>query len=84
MLERGHSHDFLMTLDFLSFRALCESSERMAAAEKIERSYLTMMASQGTHKGLKDLLKPYNETLGNSRAGVGDENDFLAKYGGGI
>lgn len=85
LVQRGWDPDYLFDLDILSFRSLHQGSQRIAAAESIEGAWLSMMAAQGSVKGMKKILKPLTKMLDRKAlAGGDDQAAFLKKYSGGI
>lgn len=85
LVQRGWQPEYLLDMDILSFRALHEGSQRVSASEKVSDAWMSMMASQGTVKGMKKILEPLMKLIDKTgNAGKGNASDFLKKYGGGF
>ena len=57
LIERGHNIEFIKSLDMISFQSLVESSERVCKATRRWEARQQLIASQGTAKAFKDLMK---------------------------
>lgn len=82
-MGQGYSHEFLIRLDFKSFYALHRQVTRLFYANKLEEAYTLMIAAQGNEKTLKEWVKPWREFY-ESDSGVGNADDFLARFSKGI
>lgn len=88
MTERGYSPEYLMALDYISFKLLVDASERINAEEIVADFWLSAEAAQGSGKSMKEAVKPYMERAGMKTKGVSsgkkDAAAFNSKYPRGI
>lgn len=76
--------NYLLGMDLISFRALRDGSNRVAAANKVENAWTNMLSAQGDSKAMKKWLDPFVELLKTPTSAAKDAASFLKKYGKGI
>jgi hypothetical protein len=69
-------------MDIHSFDSLIGSIERHRSRQIIQNAWLTMAASQGTQKSLRDALKPFERSAGiKGPKTMKNAKDFMKDHG---
>lgn len=84
--ETGTPLDSLLDMNMLAFESLHASCIRLRAQRTREGAWVSMMAAQGTVKGMKELEKQWVKLseLDLRPEGASDIAKFLSRYGKGI